>query len=163
MARGDIQLSKKHGVNPAVPKCFYCGDDKNELILAGRLPNDMEAPRSAVWDVHPCDACLARMKVGIILISVKDGEYEKIEADANNHEHTHRYAKHPMLGFIPNPHRTGKFIVIKESALRRAFKPGERLDAMLMRRWTFMDEESWEHMGLDAASSISYRLAEGAD
>ena len=159
MARGDITLSEKHGVNPAIPKCFYCGDDKNEVILAGQLPNDMEAPRAAIWDIHPCDACLARMKVGIILISVKDGQHDKIEADANNYEHNHR----SMRGFIPNPHRTGKFIVIKESALRRAFEPSTRLDAILTRRWTFMDEKAWERMGLDAASSTSYRRAEGAD
>ena len=42
-----IRLSPKHGVNPAVPLCFLCGQAKNEIVLAGRLPGDVEAPRAA--------------------------------------------------------------------------------------------------------------------
>ena len=32
-----IRLSDKHGVNPAIPKCFICGESKNEILLFGKL------------------------------------------------------------------------------------------------------------------------------
>ena len=32
-----IKLSPKHGLNPTIATCFYCGKDKNELILAGKI------------------------------------------------------------------------------------------------------------------------------
>lgn len=67
----DIKISPKFGLNPTIPKCFYCGEDKNELIIVGRLPDDQEAPKNAVWDKEPCDKCKGFMDVGIILISTK--------------------------------------------------------------------------------------------
>ena len=48
MSKNSIRLSKKYRVNPAIPKCFYCGEDKNLLFLVGRLPGDVEAPRGMV-------------------------------------------------------------------------------------------------------------------
>ena len=44
-----MKLSPKHGLNPLIPGCFWCGESKNEIALLGRLPGDAEAPRSAVW------------------------------------------------------------------------------------------------------------------
>jgi hypothetical protein len=98
MPRG-LTLSRQHGVNPAIPLCYFCGEPKNEVILAGRLPGDAEAPHNAVWDKHPCDKCEAHMKQGIILISVQAG------SDRDN------------------PYRTGGWVVIKETAYARIFGP----------------------------------------
>lgn len=85
-----IRISQKYGVNPAIPVCFFCTEPKNELILAGRLPNDEEAPQNAVWDMEPCDKCKSFMEQGIILVSVKNGEKGN------------------------NPYRTGGWVVVKE-------------------------------------------------
>lgn len=73
-----IRLHPEHGLNPAIPRCYFCGEDKNELILPGAACKG-EAPRNAVWDMSPCQTCKAQMDVGIMLIGVKDGEYEKME------------------------------------------------------------------------------------
>lgn len=27
------KLSPKYGVNPTIPVCFWCGEDKNEVII----------------------------------------------------------------------------------------------------------------------------------
>lgn len=38
---GSIKMSKKHGLNPCIPICVFCGKEKNELALLGRLKDDM--------------------------------------------------------------------------------------------------------------------------
>ena len=35
MSKGDIKLSKKHGLQPTIPLCPYCGKEKNEIALLG--------------------------------------------------------------------------------------------------------------------------------
>ena len=86
-----IKLSPKYGLNCAIPLCFFCNKAKNEILLPGRLPGDVEAPRNAVWDKKPCQECAGYMQQGIILISVKDGE----------------------SGAGDNPYRTGGWCVVK--------------------------------------------------
>ena len=64
-----IKLSKKHGVNPTICKCFFCGEDKY-IALLGRLKNDAEAPRYTVMDYEPCDKCQEHMSQGVTIIEV---------------------------------------------------------------------------------------------
>lgn len=120
-----IRLSEKHGVNPSVSVCFYCGEDKNELVLPGRLPRDAEAPRRAVWSMEPCDQCKEWMAQGVVLISTRDGE-----AGGND------------------PYRTGQLCVIKDEALKRIVQPKELLDDILRRRFCFIEDQTWDAIGL---------------
>lgn len=69
MSKG-ITLSKNHGVNPCIPVCFWCGEDKNEIALLGKLPDDAEAPHRAIMDFEPCEKCKSFMDQGITLIGV---------------------------------------------------------------------------------------------
>jgi hypothetical protein len=92
-----IRLSEKHGVNPSMSICFFCGKEKNELILPGRLKGDREAPRKAVWNYEPCDECRKLMKEGVMVCIVKDG---------SNPE---------------NPFRTGRLLVIRDDDAKRIF------------------------------------------
>lgn len=32
-----IEISPKHGLNPTIPVCFWCGKEKNEIALLGRI------------------------------------------------------------------------------------------------------------------------------
>ena len=32
----NIKISPKHGLNPLIPKCFFCGKEKNEIAILGR-------------------------------------------------------------------------------------------------------------------------------
>ncbi len=48
-----IKVSPKHGVNPTIPICFWCGEEKGEIALLGKLPGDAEAPRNMVLDYEP--------------------------------------------------------------------------------------------------------------
>ena len=51
-----IILSEKHGVNPSIEKCFYCGNDKG-IILFGKLKGDEHAPKEVINDLTPCEKC----------------------------------------------------------------------------------------------------------
>ena len=73
----NIRLSPKHGVNPTIPVCFWCGKKKNEIALLGRIGDgrkgeDIEAPRSMVLNYDPCDECEAKMNLGVACIEVTD-------------------------------------------------------------------------------------------
>ena len=69
----NIKLSPKHGVNPTISICFYCGAEKNEIALLGKIggKNDLEAPRKTVLNYEPCEKCAEIMAKGITLIGVK--------------------------------------------------------------------------------------------
>ena len=85
-----IKLSKKHGLNPTMNVCFYCGETK-ELLLLGRLKNDEEAPRTVCTDLEPCDNCKEKFQEGILLIEVfsktdtdTTGNYWLVSSEAVN-------------------------------------------------------------------------------
>lgn len=118
-----IRLSEQHGVNPSVAVCYYCGEDTGELILAGRLPEDQEAPRRAVWSKKPCAQCERYMQQGVILIEVLDGE----EGD--------------------NPRRTGGYAVIKDEGIRKALDTATA-ETVITKRVAFVPEAAWGALGL---------------
>lgn len=92
-----ILLSEKHGINPTIPVCYYCGKEKNEVALMGRLPGDAKADSKMVVDMSPCDDCADLMKKGVMLIGVRDGETGD------------------------NPYRTGSVMVVSQEAAERIF------------------------------------------
>lgn len=124
MRRNDLLLSTKYGVNPAIPLCFFCNKPKNEVILAGRLKGDVEAPRAAVWDQRPCAECKGFMERGVILISIKNGE----SGD--------------------NPYRTGGWCVVTEDFVRRLVTSEFLCDEILRQRVAFVPDEAWDTVGL---------------
>ena len=124
MSRG-IRISEKHGLNPAIPLCYFCNEKKGEIILAGRLMGDREAPKYAVWDMIPCNKCKGYMEMGIICISVKDGE----------------------KGY--NPYRTGGWAVIKAEAVTKMLDNNvQLLKHVLDKRMMFVEDTTWDAMGI---------------
>ncbi len=121
-----IRLSKKHGVNPAIPKCYFCGGDKNEIILVGKMKKDMEAPKGMVWDKLPCDACAEYMRQGIIFISVD--EEKSLDMD--------------------NPYRTGGWAVVKEKVIKEMVSDEKLQEQILATRVAFIPDNAWEALGL---------------
>lgn len=122
----NIVLSEKHGVNPAISKCFFCGQDKNEILLLGKLKGDAEAPKGMAFDQEPCDQCKDYMKQGIILISVDE---KKSKND------------------LKNPYRTGGWVVVTDDYIKRVVDPPLR-DTLLKKRVGFVPDEAWEMLGL---------------
>lgn len=86
MSKG-IEISPKHGLNPTIPVCFWCGKDKNEIDLLGRIrektknryganvtkrDSDIEAPSRMVIDYEPCDECMKMWDSGVAVIEVQE-------------------------------------------------------------------------------------------
>lgn len=86
MSKG-IEISPKHGLNPTIPVCFWCGKEKNEIALLGRIrekttnrfganvtkrDSDIEAPRRMVLDYEPCDECKKMWDSGVAVLEVQE-------------------------------------------------------------------------------------------
>lgn len=73
MAKNSINLSPKHGLNPTIPVCAWCGKDKNEIALMGQIGDrrkgeDLEAPMHCVLDYEPCDHCKEQWSQGVAVL-----------------------------------------------------------------------------------------------
>lgn len=107
--RNSIKLSPKHGVNPTIPLCFWCGQEKNEIALMGHIGDgrkgeDIEAPRNMVLDFNPCDKCLEQMALGVTCVEVVDiPPYEN------------------MPEFVDGYYPTGRWGVLTTDAVKRIF------------------------------------------
>jgi hypothetical protein len=134
-----IHLSDKHGVNPAIPLCFFCGEKKNEVILAGRMPGDAEAPQNAVWNYEPCDSCAKLMAQGVILISAAD------EGPSSNPE---------------SARRTGGWCVVSDAFVQRVLQPEEMVKQTLSKRAAFLSDEAWDALGLPRGTDHLTRQCE---
>ena len=108
MSKG-IRVSKKHGVNPTIPICAFCGKEKNEIVLLGRLPGDAEAPRTAIVNYEPCDECKAQWAQGVAIIEVSRFPLTDGQPPISN-------------GAYP----TGRVAVVREEALNGNFKKGDK-------------------------------------
>lgn len=113
-----IPLHPQYGVNPAIPVCFYCGEEKNEILLLGNNYKE-EAPRRAVWNQEPCDQCRDYMKQGIILLGVDETKSKNMN----------------------NPYRTGQFVVVSDNWVRRVISPPELVKDILKRRMAYVPEQ----------------------
>ena len=123
-----IRLSPKHGVNPSLSLCFFCGGDKNEIILPGQIhtvsERDVRAPHRAVWNREPCDSCKAHMAAGVIVIEVAES--------------------HPT----ETPTRVGGFAVLRDEAIRRLVNDPELAASIIRKRVCFLPTAVWDMIGI---------------
>lgn len=136
--RDSIRLSEKHGLNPCMGICFYCGQEDGSIGLVGRLPNDAEAPRRAVISMRPCSECQKLMGQGCMLIEVKD---------------TPEGPKGP---------RTGRMWVVRDSAIERIFDKPLAND-VIKRRFAMIPEEAAKKLGLHKVENEEYEEPERWD
>jgi len=79
MREPSIRVSEKHGVNPTMLMCFWCGEPNGELALLGKLKGDAEAPRQSCLNLDPCKKCQAQMDTGIMCAEALHNEGEEPE------------------------------------------------------------------------------------
>lgn len=149
----ELLLHGKHGVNPTMTTCYYC-NEVSEILLVGAgtgawkkagvpVSESGEMPRSVgVINTKPCTKCEELMKQGVILISVKDDQGAVIDT-ANINEK------------IPNPYRTGGWIVIKDEAVKRMILDEKILAEVLRKRMCFILDSVWDHFELPRMEVIS--------
>ena len=130
-------MNKENTIGVALTKCYFCGAD-SDIILNQRLTvseaRKVEAMHGKVVSMDPCPKCAEYMKRGIVLIGI---DPDKSEPGWNKG------------GRIPNPHRTGHYIVITEKGFKHAFTEGPAAAFGLKHRWMFITEESIRALGLD--------------
>ena len=99
-----IKVSPKHGLNPTIPVCFWCGKQKNEIALMGRMKGDIEAPKNMVLDYVPCEECQNHMAMGVAVLEASD--------------HPNTEGQPPMQkGVYP----TSRFVVVTTECADRVF------------------------------------------
>lgn len=106
-----IKLSPRYGVNPTIPVCFWCGEDKNEVALLGRIGNekkgeDFEAQMHMVLDYEPCDKCRENMEKGFTIM-----------------EATNQPNPSTSIPMQKDVYPTGRYAVLKKEAAMRIFTP----------------------------------------
>ena len=111
MSKDGIRVSPKHGLNPCIPVCFYCGEQKNEIALLGRIGDgrrgeDFEAPKNAVLDYVPCEECQKKFAEGVLIIEVKE------------------VPDRLQLPIAEGAYPTGRYSVVRPEALNGDFKAG---------------------------------------
>lgn len=117
MANG-IALSPKHGVNPSMELCFWCGKPKG-VVLFGRLHEkkgdrtDVEAPKETVLNLEPCGACKEAFKLGVRIVEVID--------DGSKFHNDLTFAIQAEDKKVKWP--TGRYVVMKADAINGG-KPG---------------------------------------
>lgn len=126
MSKG-IPISPKHGLNPCIPVCFYCGKQKSEIALLGKLPGDAEAPHAAVIDYNPCDECKANWNMGVPLIRVSSRPAVKNQA-----------AFKVQGGQMVYP--TGQYTVMRQDAVKRIFEMDAEIGSPVMIEDTAFDQ-----------------------
>jgi len=99
----------------------------NMLVLFGRLPNDKEAGmHCGPVSYEPCDKCKAQWEQGILLMEAGKSPQSDGQPELN--------------GAYP----TGRYMVMRLSAVERAFSP-DVATSILKSRKAFLDFETFEH------------------
>lgn len=122
MSKDSIRLHKKHGLNPTIPVCFFCGKEKGEIALLGAAYKE-KAPRNMVVDRQPCEECASWMKQGVIFIETQDGQEGQ-----------------DLL-------RTGRMAVLKEGWVERAMEP-QVCETLLKSRACFIPKSIADALGI---------------
>lgn len=119
----------------ALTKCYFCGKGDKIVMNAVLTPEraaKVEKLNGMITDMDPCNECRGYMKKGIIIIGI-----DSKKSEPNWHL--------PREGEMPNPYRSGSFIVLREEAVRRMFNgEGGARDFALKHRWVFVEEEVCE-------------------
>ena len=123
MSKKGIKLSEKHGLNPSMGMCFWCGEESKEIVLCGRLKGYAKAPRKMFVGYDPCDKCTDNMSTGITLL-------EAVE--------------HPNFGGQPSITKnglfpTGRWAVLDEDMVQHVFE-GKVAQELLKTRRAFVEE-----------------------
>lgn len=105
-----LKLSPKYGLNPTVSVCFWCGEEKDEVALLGRIGDankgeDIEANIRTIIDYEPCPACIAKMSAGFLVVEATTSPNNTTSVPIRD-------------GVYP----TGRFVVIDPGIAHKIFK-----------------------------------------
>ena len=123
----EIRMSGKHGLNPTILQCAWCGEPKNEVAILGELPGDKKAPMYSVLDYEPCDKCKEMWNQGVACFEVTDAPESIRPALSGNWYPTGRYsvitceAAHRIF---EEPYEKGQRVMLDEETYNQLFIDG---------------------------------------
>jgi hypothetical protein len=124
---GRLRLHPKHGLAPTIPVCWYCGEEKNEVVLLGAKWKGKAAPPArAIVDHEPCEVCEKWMKRGIMLLRAVPGTES-----------------------APKRVKSGQLAVVKEGWLD-AIEDLKLREKVRRERVLYISDDVWEAAGLPA-------------
>lgn len=141
-----IKISPKHGLNTTIPLCFFCGEEKSEVALLGKMKGDVEAPRNLILDYEPCDKCKALMQKGITVIAMSD-----------------RPIANGQPPLQDNAYPTGAWCVISENGLRKMCDEETFIDTVIRKRIMLMDHRTFDEMFADNKTTADANKKEDGD
>lgn len=171
-----LLLSQQYGVNPGLMQCFFCLEASGVILWGAN--RGRKAPHMACIDHQPCSKCEGYMKQGVIFVSVRDEDMEKLKWHWQC-PHCHARVEKEIVGHKPstpicdstkeckfsapamraqpdaptqNPYRTGGFCVMSEAFVKRVVRPQELVDHMLKARFAFVPDTVWDKLGLPRGS-----------
>lgn len=127
MSKGSLRIGKT-GLNPTIPLCYYCGKQKNQIMLTG-LAGERWARKNGIsdgmmpmcvyfeGDLEPCDEC---KKIGISIAECVSDDDRSL---------------------------TNFRCVMKEEAFKRMFANAPFLEEVLKKRVMLVPREALERMG----------------
>jgi hypothetical protein len=133
-------MPSNSGSFTALTKCFFCGQDSD--ILLHKNMRDISHLHGKVTSMQPCAQCERFMEKGIILIGIEDDKSES----GWSHPPSHLTDKQRQQ-WIPNPYRSGAFVVVKDDALEEIITPAELFQWAKKHRWMFIEHSALERMG----------------
>ena len=114
-----LEMSPKHGLNPALTKCFWCGKHMGVALL-GRVRSkedgDAEAPREIIVDLEPCSECRKHFETGVLLIEATE--------DGSKFSSNERFSLRAEDGRHLWP--TGRWVILRAEAVKDG-KPGGKI------------------------------------
>lgn len=131
--------TSRPGLDLGTELCYFCNQPK-AVSLRGRLSSEPSPTRATVVNMIPCDRCKKLMERGVILISVKDHEMDKMAAEM-------KAAIETQTPYIPNPYRSGGWVVVSDESIRRMVADDALRDRILKKRWTFVPDRVWGALG----------------
>ena len=138
----NIKISEKHGVNPSVEVCFWCGEPMG-IALLGKLKGDVEAPREICTSYEMCDKCKEHNKTMIHMIEASRTPLHKGQ---------------PSINEDSNAYPTGRNFWIKDKALKALLKP-ESFEETLKYRSALLEPDAFNEF-LNMIQEISKDAAQ---
>lgn len=111
--------------------CFWCGKDKNELIIGRRLTTK-EFPKEVVVNYEPCDKCKEDMSTGVTFIEAVSKPISEGQKELQN-------------GAYP----TGRWMVVEREAVERMLEGSPLLRSVLAYNRCFVERKDFEIMFAD--------------
>lgn len=142
----NIKLSPKHGVNPTIPVCAWCGEPKNEIALLGKLNReDSEAPMHCVLDYVPCEHCAEQWSIGVAILEATTKRPEPYRPPMQKDKGNDIYPTMRMV--VINPESASEIF-------GQEMKAGQRI---------LLEDEAFEQIFGEALREREKLLKEGAE